>query len=249
MRSASSSPSTSTCTSDTPSLCPVARPPASFRPAALAGFREYTPLMLGGHARHAHSLSRVAPKRAFGVALVAVSFLIAGCGLVEARSSSASNASDSMNVVGVTMYPIAQRHAAPKLTGQGLTGGSLSLYGLAQGKVVVVNVWASWCGPCREESPMLAKSAKVFAAQNVVFVGVDEQDAQADGRAFALSTGMSYPNFIDRDGALLRKLPMLPQGIPSTVVLDKHSRIAARVIGPLTATTLGLILARLVVER
>ena len=168
--------------------------------------------------------------------------------MVDARSSTTSGASDSINVIGVTMYAVGKRHAAPALTGQALDGGTLSLTGVGQGKVVVLNVWASWCGPCREESPMLARSAKTYAADNVAFVGIDEQDAEADGRAFALSTGMSYPNFVDRSGTLLRKLPMLPQGIPSTIVLDKHHQIAARVIGPITAPTLATVVAKLVAE-
>lgn len=204
--------------------------------------------MLGGDARHAQSSARSTPARARGTFFVAVSFLIASCGLVNSRSASTSGASDSINVIGVTMYALNKRHAAPALTGPALHGGTLSLAGLGQGKVVFVNVWASWCGPCREESPMLALSAKTYAADAVTFVGIDEQDAEADGRAFALSTGMSYPNFVDRSGSLLRKLPMLPQGIPSTVVLDKHHRIAARVIGPITAPTVAAIVTKLAAE-
>jgi thiol-disulfide isomerase/thioredoxin len=226
----------------------VARSAGWFPPRVVGRFREYTPRMLGGDARHAPSSGKSAPRRAFVTVVVAVSFLIASCGLVDARSSTTSGASDSINVIGVTMYAVSKRHPAPALTGQALDGGSLSLAGVGHGQVVLLNVWASWCGPCREESPMLAKSAKTYAADNVAFVGIDEQDAEADGRAFALSTGMSYPNFVDRTGTLLRKLPMLPQGIPSTVVLDKHHRIAARVIGPITAPTLAAILAKLVAE-
>jgi thiol-disulfide isomerase/thioredoxin len=201
--------------------------------------------MLEGDARHAGSSSWRDCSRSFVAALLAVSFLLAGCGLFNARSSTTSGASDSINVIGVTMYALDKRHAAPALTGPALDGGSLALADVGQGKIVFLNVWASWCGPCREESPMLAKSAKTYAADNVVFVGIDEQDAEADGRAFAASAGMSYPNFVDKSGTLLRKLPMLPQGIPSTVVLDKHHRIAARVIGPITAPTLAAIVAKL----
>jgi thiol-disulfide isomerase/thioredoxin len=204
--------------------------------------------MLEADARQAVSSSWRGCPRSLVAALLAVSFLITGCGLFNARSSTTSGASDSINVIGVTMYAISKRHAAPALTGQALGGGSLALAEMGQGKIVFLNVWASWCGPCREESPMLAKSAKTYPAADVAFVGIDEQDAEADGRAFALSTGMSYPNFVDRSGTLLRKLPMLPQGIPSTVVLDKQHRVAARVIGPITAPALAAILAKLAAE-
>ena len=204
--------------------------------------------MLEGEARHVGSASWRDCPRSFVAALLAASLLTAGCGLFKARSSTTSGAADSINVIGVTIYALNKRHGAPALTGPALDGGSIALAGVGQGKIVVLNVWASWCGPCREESPMLANAAKTYATQGVAFVGIDEQDAEADGRAFAFSAGMSYPNFVDKSGTLLRKLPMLPQGIPNTVVLDKHHRIAARVIGPITATTLAAIVAKLAPE-
>jgi thiol-disulfide isomerase/thioredoxin len=100
---------------------------------------------------------------------------------------------------------------------------------------VVLNVWASWCVECRTESPLLARAAKTFATQGVRFLGVDEQDQTSDARAFVASTGSTYPHLVDRDGSLLRTLALLPQvGIPSTLVIDRYGRMAARVIGPVT---------------
>ena len=96
---------------------------------------------------------------------------------------------------------------------------------------------------------MLGAAAKTYAAQGVVFVGIDEADTTSAGRAFAASAGMTYPSFLDPDGGLLSKLKMLPQmGIPSTLVLDKRGRIAARVIGPTNLAELQQVLARLVSE-
>jgi thiol-disulfide isomerase/thioredoxin len=162
--------------------------------------------------------------------------LLVGCAATHrAVSPAAASAAAAAEVVGVTTYASGTRQAAPALTGTTLDGTSLSLSAAGRGKVVVLNVWASWCGPCREESPMLAGAARSFAAKPVQFVGIDEQDRQAAARAFAASTGMSYPHLVDESGGLLRKLKMLPQmGIPSTLVLDRSGRIAARVIGPIT---------------
>ena len=181
--------------------------------------------------------------RRLAVVLLAASVALTGC------SGAARASKDSVDVVGLTTYAVNARHPAPVLTGKTFDGSPISLPAVGAGKVVLLNVWASWCGPCREESPMLGASAKTYAAQGVVFVGIDEQDTSSAGRAFATSAGMTYPNFVDPDGALLGKLKMLPQmGIPSTLMLDKHGRIAARVIGPSNAAELKQVLDSLVAE-
>src|SRR5665213_756629 len=184
--------------------------------------------------------------RRFVVLLIAASMALSGCG---AAAGSASKSAASLDVVGLTTYAANGRHGAPALKGKTFDGTALSLSSAGQGKVVVLNVWASWCGPCREESPMLGAAAKSYAAQGVVFVGIDEADTTSAGRAFATSAGMTYPSFVDPDGGLLSKLRMLPQmGIPSTLVLDTHGRIAARVIGPTTAAELKQVLDGLVAQ-
>jgi thiol-disulfide isomerase/thioredoxin len=184
------------------------------------------------------------PKRLAVTLLVAV-MTLAGCG---AAGGASSKASSSLDVVGLTTYAANSRHLAPKLTGKTFDGSALSLSSVGRGKVVVLNVWASWCGPCRAESPMLGAAAKVYAAQNVVFVGIDEADTTSSGRAFAASAGMTYPNFVDPDGALLGKLRILPMGIPNTLILDNRGRIAARVIGPTNAAELKQVLSGLAAE-
>jgi thiol-disulfide isomerase/thioredoxin len=184
--------------------------------------------------------------RRLAVILIAASIALTGCG---AAAGSSSKASDSVDVVGLTTYSVNDRHSAPALKGNAFDGSQLSLRAVGLGKVVVLNVWASWCGPCREESPMLGEAAKSYASQGIVFVGIDEADTTSAGQAFATSAGMTYPSFVDRDGELLSKLRMLPQmGIPSTLVLDTHGRIAARVIGPTNAAELKQVLDGLVAE-
>jgi thiol-disulfide isomerase/thioredoxin len=183
--------------------------------------------------------------RRFAILLIAASIALTGCGAAAGSVSKSA----SLDVVGLTSYAISDRHSAPALKGKTFDGTPLSLGGVGQGKVVVLNVWASWCGPCREESPMLGAAAKTYAAQHVLFVGIDEADTTSAGRAFATSAGMTYASFVDPDGALLSKLKMLPQmGIPSTLFLDTHGRIAARVIGPTTAAQLKQVLDGLVAQ-
>ena len=103
---------------------------------------------------------------------------------------------------------------------------------------MVLNVWASWCEPCRAESPDLARIARDTAAAGVRFVGVDEQDRPDPARSFAASAGTTYPHLVDADGTLLSSLRLVPSsGIPSTLVIDGAGHVAARVIGAVDATT------------
>ena len=107
-------------------------------------------------------------------------------------------------------------------------------------------MWASWCGPCCSESPVLASEARALQGHGVRFLGLDEEDRTAAARSYAMSAGEIYPSLMDHDGALLRRLTLLPpQGIPSTVVLDSSGRVAARVIGTVTRGQLQRIVTSL----
>jgi len=175
--------------------------------------------------------------------LVLVAVGTTGC---AAKRAAASNAADA---VGLTTYKLGQRQSVPEIAGRTLEGQSLSLHDAFRDKPVVLNVWASWCAPCRDESPMLATAARTYGPGGVAFVGIDEQDTSAKARAFVTSTGMPYPSFVDSQGALLSKLKSLPQmGIPSTLVLDRHAMIAARIIGPASAAEIAEIIQSLKAE-
>jgi thiol-disulfide isomerase/thioredoxin len=144
---------------------------------------------------------------------------------------------------GLTLYPAGERPAAPKLSGTTLDGNRLALSDLA-GHVVVVNVWGSWCAPCREEAPDLARLSRETADRGVRFVGIDTRDNVAAARAFVRNFDIPYPSLVDRDGQLLAEfVHLVPiSAVPSTVVIDADGRVAAKVIGRVTYSTLhGLI--------
>jgi thiol-disulfide isomerase/thioredoxin len=169
--------------------------------------------------------------------------MLQGCGFAQGPPRSHGSTSD---VVGLRMYPVGSRAQAPALTGTGLDGGRVSLSSVAGGDIVFVNVWASWCTPCRTESPLLARSAAALSARGVRFLGIDETDRPAAARDFVRMTGATYPQLVDPDGKLLRTLRMLPQrGIPSTLVVDRRGRIAGRVIGRITAADIRAVVDRL----
>ncbi|NYD41151.1 TlpA family protein disulfide reductase [Nocardioides panaciterrulae] len=150
-------------------------------------------------------------------------------------------ASHSALGAGAEVFPAGERAAAPQLRGTTLTGDELDLADLLGHGPVAVNVWASWCDPCRREMPVLAR-----ASSRVRVLGIDERDDRGAARAFAASRGAAYPSLSDADGTLLASLAMLPQNaVPSTLFLDERGRVAARVVGPVDADVLRRVLRRL----
>ncbi len=149
----------------------------------------------------------------------------------------------------VTERPLGSRGSAIQLQGATLDGGSLDLADL-RGKVVVINVWGSWCPPCRKEAPTLKAVSDELSSTGVVFVGIDTRDNDASARAFVDTFDLSYRNIVDKDGTLLLAFSgdLNPQAIPSTLVLDRQGRVAARVLGGVTEGTLRGIIEPVVAE-
>lgn len=155
--------------------------------------------------------------------------------------NSAAPASDVS--VGLSRFPVAQRPMLPTIRGRLLDGRTLDL-SQYRGHVVVLNLWGSWCSPCRAEAPDLVKVANATKADGVRFVGIDTRDAPAAAAAFVRRFHVPYPSFDDRDGRVLSRFSgIVPiSAVPSTVVVDQRGRVAARVVGKVDAKTLqGLI--------
>lgn len=125
-----------------------------------------------------------------------------------------------------------QRESAPQITGTTLEGETLSLDSL-EGRVVVLNFWASWCGPCRDEVPVLQKIQHRTADEGVRLVGVDVKDSKANAKAFVRNFDIGYPSIYDQPGqiALQFRDTVPPSAVPSTIVLDRRGRVAGRIIG------------------
>ena len=163
--------------------------------------------------------------------------------LVACGSSSGSGTSFVAGDGSIVLLAADQRAPAPAVSGQTLDGETFSLADHL-GEVVVLNVWASWCAPCRAEAPTLEQAWTDFDGDGVQFVGLNTRDTVAAATAFVDRYGLTYPNVIDTDGQLqlLFGDSLPPQAIPSTVVIDQQGRVAGRILGRASDSSLrGLI--------
>ncbi len=119
---------------------------------------------------------------------------------------------------------------APDFTLSRLEGdGTLALSSL-RGKVVVLNFWASWCGPCKDETPLLQKGWSRWEGKDVVFVGIDVKDFRGDAQAFVKRFGVTYPNVYDGKGSTVGRYGVT--GFPETFFVDRSGRVVFRIAGP-----------------
>ena len=129
-----------------------------------------------------------------------------------------------------------------RLGGEGT--GSLAEH---KGKVVVLNVWASWCPPCRSEMPLLERTHKRIAAQDGIVLGIDSQDASEDAMRFLREREITFPSLRDGDGEYANALGV--SALPETFLIDREDRIAALRRGPVDQAWLDEHLTPLLEER
>ncbi|MFZ5848979.1 TlpA family protein disulfide reductase [Nocardioides pakistanensis] len=171
---------------------------------------------------------------------------LAACGESSANQGQSFASGDGI----IEQVPVAERGALPPITGELLPGGDYDSREML-GMVVVYNVWGSWCAPCREEAPALRKVAKQTRADGVRFIGINVRDNDASALAFERRYNIPYPSIrtADSQEALLAfgsKLP--PSAVPSTMIVDREGRLAARVIGKTSYGTLSALVEDVLAE-
>lgn len=175
------------------------------------------------------------PKKIFRFAApLVVALILAACG---GAGSSAETGYVSGDGSTVLVAPD-QREAAVNLSGTTLEGQELDIANW-RGDVVVVNLWASWCAPCRSEAVILEKVAKQLSEENVHFLGLNTRDSKAAAVAFNNRFPVGYPSIQDEDGTLTLVFGNLgPAATPTTLVLDREGRVAVRILGPVEESQL-----------
>ncbi len=173
------------------------------------------------------------------VAALAATLLLSGCSQFEGTGDKAYISGDGQLI---RVEP-ADRDEPVDLTGEGLTGEQLSLPDL-RGKVVVVNVWGSWCPPCRAEMPDLVEAHDKIVdklGDQVAFVGVNQRDPSVEqARAFNRTFDVPWDSFYSPDGKALLEFRgrLSPYTIPATLVLDTSGRVAATIVGRVTSASM-----------
>jgi len=175
-------------------------------------------------------------------ALALVALLLSAC----AGADSEGSVSDAGFVAGdgsITAIAASERVDAPSLEGELMSGGTWSL-AQERGRVVVLNVWASWCAPCRAEAPILQSLWEEYGDDGVSFIGLNTRDSPATANSFEKAYGITYPSVVDSDGRLQLRFSGIapPQAIPTTLVIDRDGKVAGRILGRASESTLrGLI--------
>ncbi len=137
--------------------------------------------------------------------------------------------------------PITQRPASPLTLGL-LGGGSLSL-GDLQGKVVMVDFWASWCPPCRQEAPVLARVYREYQGKGVEFVGIAIWDTPEEVQKYVSRYGITFPTGLDEKGTIAIDYGVT--GIPEKYFLNAEGQVVRKFIGPVDEAQLRRVLEEL----
>ena len=162
--------------------------------------------------------------------------VLAGCsgGLRAERSDGGFVQGD----YSITVVPVGDRVDAPDLSGETLSGGRVSLDHLA-GKTVLVNVWGSWCVPCREEVDDLVAARRQLPKAEVAFLGINIRDDRAAAQAFEDRYAVTWPSLYDPSSSLLLGFrdSLSASAVPTTYIVDTEGNVAVRMLDKQTANT------------
>lgn len=193
--------------------------------------------------------SRLVPI-ALACAALAAAALMTGCTGKNAVDQGAGGQFRfvSASSPGKTWAP-ADRSRVGNFTGELLDGtGTLSLASEA-GKVIVVNFWASWCNPCKIETPQFDSVYRSYKSKGADFIGIDFKDQRGKAQSFVRDNDISYPIVYDQQGKTALQMGHLPaQGLPFTVLIDKQQRVAAVYTMQLSPKDLEPVLDKLLAE-
>lgn len=188
--------------------------------------------------------------RFFSILLVGlVSTALVGCGSAQPAGLSSADTGFVAGDGSSVLLAVADRKLAPDISETTFTGKKFQLSSERE-SVVVINVWGSWCAPCRAEAQELADLARTFENQNVTFLGINTRDSLPSAKSFVERFTIEYENIEDQSGEILLKFQdtLSPNAIPTTLVIDKNGRVAARILGPVEVSLLRGFITKLLEE-
>jgi thiol-disulfide isomerase/thioredoxin len=165
-----------------------------------------------------------------------ISILLSALLLTSCAGGGVSSQNENSFISGsgvATFVEKADRKIAPILSGETLTSGKMTLN---RNQVTVINVWASWCAPCRAEAPVLQEFSVNYP--DVQFAGILTRDNLSSAKAFYENFNLTYPTFIDDSLLLGFGGSLIPNAIPTSLILDREGKIAVRISGEVTVTGL-----------
>ena len=181
------------------------------------------------------------------IAVGALSLVVSACSTDANSIAAQAKSGDGKGFISgdgsIEREALDLRSAPLNLSGTTLEGTSWRVAD-AKDKVLVLNVWGTWCGPCVAESPHLQRvwSELSAAGKPVQFMGINYRDSVETAAAFLRANKVTYPSLEDDGGRTLLALRGKANATPTTLILDRRGRIAARVSGPVTVTILtGLV--------
>ncbi len=173
----------------------------------------------------------------------ALAILLALFALTSCSSESVTQIDEQTFISGngiVTTIDVKDREFVPVVSGPTLDGG---IFAAPSGKVNVINVWASWCAPCRAEAPALQELS--IKHPDTQFIGILTRDNLVAAQAFVDRFGLTYPTITD-DATLANFSGLLSvNAIPTTLIIDKDGRLAARISGEITFSSMDELLTRI----
>jgi cytochrome c biogenesis protein CcmG/thiol:disulfide interchange protein DsbE len=155
--------------------------------------------------------------------------VVAIVGVIMASRGAGRSTRPDLSTVTFVASPVPEHRTAPAFTLPLLDGTGSTSLARYSGKIVVLNLWASWCGPCRDESPKLQSLWESYRSLGVQFLGVDQQDSKGAASAFVSEFGLMYPVAFDPDGSVAASFGAL--GLPTTFVIDASGVIRYRFLG------------------
>ena len=179
------------------------------------------------------------------IALMMIGFGLLSIGVVLIFLPKESASSEAASPQDFSTVPSKVDFAAPELTLTDLDGNSVSLEDY-RGQVVLVNLWATWCPPCREEMPTLVSFYERYKSQGFVLIAIDQGETLEDVLPFVADFGLTFPVWMDESSLAGRRFNTI--SLPSSYVIDRDGRVKLMWLGGISEKNLESYVPDLIVE-